>query len=246
MHSTKVLLPVVALAVVTIILILFHSTVLSWFQSSLSRQFIVGIDLTKGREEQARNDSLCIVNQILPILDVEDKIDVYVIHGRSEAQPLHILSSTMPSDKGSYEQGWKRAKEDAESLFKANWQDAVSHMQDQALSLRTDIFGFLQLCSSHRVPSRETMIILLSDMQQVGDGMNFEKEIPDSSTVRLCREGGLVSDLHGCKMYVLGCTATHGISNQHYRAIRTWWVTRFLPLTNAKLIAYSSDYEMNE
>jgi hypothetical protein len=83
-------------------------------------------------------------------------------------------------------------------------------------------------------------LILLTDGQQVGDGFNFEKTIPDERHLGKVKNAELMPDLGGVSVLLAGVTPTHNISNLHWRKLQSWW-TKYLKESGAEVAAVTSE-----
>lgn len=210
--------------------------------SSRPVHYQVATDLTKGREGQASSDSL-FIEHLFDKLTLSDEIEIYAMHSYTEAQVIEVVQYKMPDSRGPFGRVLARARDEVRQIFRTNWRKAVGQVVGTELAEKTDAFGFFRIAAANRSTTLDNVLFALSDMQQVGDGCNFEMEVPNHNTVKLCQRKNLVPDLSDFRLYVSGCTATHGISNGHYRALERWWVDEFFPLTGVKVSSYSSGYK---
>ena len=88
-------------------------------------------------------------------------------------------------------------------------------------------------------------LLILSDMRQVGRGMNFERPVADPAPLieRVKREQ-LIPALAGVEVLVLGAE-TRGIDESHWRRLKTFW-TEFFKVGGANLKAFSPNRRLTE
>jgi len=94
-------------------------------------------------------------------------------------------------------------------------------------------------------PEAKRRLLILSDMRQVGRGLNFEKTIGDPAPLieRVKREQ-MVPTLAGIEVWALG-VETRGIDEGHWRRIRSFW-TQFFRAAGADLKAFSPNRRLTE
>ena len=85
-------------------------------------------------------------------------------------------------------------------------------------------------------------LVVLSDMRQVGRGVNLERPITEGASVRLHRLSAV--NLQGVSVFVLGAH-TSGVDERHWRAIRTFW-TRFFREAGTTIRSYSPNRRLAE
>jgi len=109
------------------------------------------------------------------------------------------------------------------------------------MTATTDLRGMLRYLSEHRsqVEAREHVVVLLSDMQDVEPGRwSFERAPPAPELLETWQKMDMVTDLAGSTVYVFRCGPAHGIGNDHYRAIRSFW-EQYFDAAGAELAAYT-------
>jgi hypothetical protein len=88
-------------------------------------------------------------------------------------------------------------------------------------------------------------LLILSDMRQVGRGLNFEKSVgnPGQLLERVKRED-VLPRLDGVEVWILGADTT-GIEEAHWRRIRAFWA-EFFKAAGAELKAFSPNRRLPE
>ncbi len=95
------------------------------------------------------------------------------------------------------------------------------------------------------VADAKKRLLILSDMRQVGRGLNFERAVGDAAALveRLKREG-TISELRGVEVWALG-VETRGLDEGHWRRLRSFW-TDYFKAAGADLRAFSPNRRLGE
>jgi len=206
------------------------------------RNIIVAADITAGREEELPKDFEA-VRKLMDKANPGDKIEVFLIHSRAEAEQEAIFTVQMPNDEGPMGMAFIRAQKGAQQSFKECWDRNIQALLgDSSLVQRTDLFGFFRFVS-HRAEfrkSKKPVLIVLTDGQEVGDGFNFERAIPTDHDLTMAEKAELLPDLSGVNATLAGMTPTHNITNLHWRKLESWW-KEYLKEAGAVVTAISSD-----
>jgi len=189
------------------------------------RHIIVGVDITAGRENEVPKDFRA-VQRLLENAEPGDKIEIYLIDSRSESSQEAIFSVQMPEDEGPMGMALKKAKKGAQQSLSECWDKSINKvLGDNHLVQQTDLFGFFRFVSQKEEfrKSGSPVLILFTDGQQVGDGFNFEKNIPDKNDLMRAKEDDFIADLRNINVSLAGVTPTHAITNSHWRRLQAWW-----------------------
>jgi len=189
------------------------------------RYTIIAADITAGRENELGKDFDAIKKTVAKAR-LGDKIEIFLIHSRAESSQEAIFLAEMPEEPGPMGIALTRAQKAASQSFADCWNRSVKTLLgDKQIVQQTDLFGFLRFVSQKQLfrKARKPVLILLTDAQQVGDGFNFERNIPDEHDLRKARELDLIADLSGISVTMAGVTPTHNISNAHWRRLQSWW-----------------------
>jgi hypothetical protein len=176
-----------------------------------------------------------------------DRCEVYLIHGQAESSQECIFRAVMPDAPGPVGQSLERARQKAIADWQEYRKTSVFTVKNATQANSTDLFGFCRFAGhkqgfkSHDHP----YLILFTDAQQVGDGMNLEKKAPDDTDIETIRKKGLLPDLKDIRVVMAGVTPTHGITNAHWRTLQTFW-ENFLKATGASSIEFSSERNITE
>ncbi len=206
------------------------------------RYIIVGIDITEGRENEVPKDFKAIQG-LLTKTNPGDKIEVFLIHSRSESAQEALFVAEMPGDEGPMGVSLERAQKAAQRCLEDRWKKKIgTFLADKQFVQQTDLFDFFRFVSQkkefHR--SKRPILMLFTDGQQVGDGFNFERKVPDRQDLTKVKGNDLMADLKGISVTLLGCTATHNISNYHWRKLQAWWGA-YLKEAGAETISITSE-----
>lgn len=207
-----------------------------------NKYVIIAVDITAGREKELQKDFEAI-QKLLKKVHLADKVEIFLIHSRAESEQEAVCSIEMPYKPGPMGLELSRAKKAAEQIFSRCWEEKVQPLigTDRFVQ-RTDLFGFFRFVSQ-RAEFRKhnnSILVLLTDGQQVGDGFNFEKTPPNEGGLANARANNLLPDLSGIKVLIAGFTPTHNISNSHWRVLQSWW-REYLKQAGAEIASISSE-----
>lgn len=111
----------------------------------------------------------------------------------------------------------------------------------------SDVIGALARAALEfeEAPDAKKRLVILSDMRQVGRGLNFEKTVaePGPLVERVKREQ-MTPALAGVEVLVLGAE-TRGIDDGHWRRLRSFW-TEYFKAAGAELKAFSPSRRLTE
>jgi len=145
-----------------------------------------------------------------------------VVLGVTEASfstpPLFVQTSPKNAGRfGEYLSAW-RGKAIRE------WRLVAERLQPSAKG--SDILGALARASTEfaELPQASKTLILLSDMRQVGQGVNLEKR--PAPSVSSLEQGGLINRLPDVQVWMLG-VHTEGIDVGHWRELQAFWCQYF-------------------
>jgi hypothetical protein len=206
------------------------------------RHFVIGLDITAGREGELEKDREAI-GAIIRDARIKDHFEVYLIHSRAESEQEAILNIKMPASPGPAGHALVQAKRKADEAWQQCWSRVNALRKNKEKQQQTDLVGFFRYCIYQKpdfAGSKYPCLILFTDGQQTGDGYNFEKHAPtDADLIRMVKEG-FMPDMSNIAVWFSGVTPTHGITNSHWRKIQTFWST-FAKSAGARSVAVSSD-----
>ncbi len=226
-----------------------HVAVLAGVIQKSPRNIVIGMDITAGREGELSKDKKAI-DKLIKNLDAGDRISVYLIHSRAESEQEELFSLSLPESIGPMGQVLIRAKKTAEQEWDVCWQKKIMPLvdSDQAkLKQRTDLFGFMRFISSQKaelLTHKKAFLIVFTDGQHVGDGFNFEKRQPSENDIEKAEKSDFIPDLHNIRLFFVGMTPTHRISNDHWRQIQKFWKA-YGNISGAKRVNVSSERNIN-
>lgn len=152
-----------------------------------------------------------------------------------------LFSATSPAEAGRFGE----YLDDWRSRTLRSWAKRAVGLKPIARG--SDVIGALSRATIEfeEAPGAKRRLLILSDMRQVGLGLNFEKPIGDPKQIleRLKREG-MLPELRGVEVSALGVD-TRGIEESHWRRVRTFW-TEFFKAAGADLKAYNPTRRLPE
>lgn len=206
------------------------------------RYTIIGWDITAGRESELDKDRAAIA-ELVKNARLGDKLEVYLIHSRSESEQEAVFASEMPEDAGAAGQGLVRAKQRADKEWANCWNEKITHLLSSEKKQRTDLFGFMRFVTSQKPEFQEhkhPMLVLFTDGQQVGDGFNMERHAPTSAQLKQLIGSDLMPELNGVNISFAGFTPTHNVTNAHWRKLQNFW-KEYAKEAGAESISITSD-----
>ena len=205
------------------------------------RYTIVGIDVTLGREQELEKDREAVA-KLLEGLVTGDRVEVYLVHGQAESAQQRVFQAVMPEAEGPVGQALARERQKAINEWKECWESKIVAETRSTQAYRTDLFGFCRFAGSkqgfrsHKTPC----LVLLTDAQQVGDGLNMERKMPTEDDLGRLKEQDLLPSLKSIRVVMAGVTPTHSISNAHWRGLRSFW-EEYLKTSGATSVEFSSE-----
>jgi hypothetical protein len=199
------------------------------------------VDLSRSieaREEFPRNVA-AVEGLLRRIREPRHRVVILPIMGASFSAPV-LLADTAPRDLGQYGEHLARWQQ----RVLERWRTVKGGLAPTAGG--TDVFGALARaaveCEGAKGPCQ---VILLSDMRQVGRGVNLER--PGASPARLVADAqrqGLVPRLHGARVWALG-VHTAGIDERQWASLRAFW-TEYFRLADSALVAFTPNRRLTE
>jgi hypothetical protein len=210
------------------------------------RYTLVGIDVTSGREQELEKDREAVA-KLIEVMVTGDRVEVYLIHGQAESAQQRVFQAGMPEAEGPVGQALARERQKAIREWQECWESKVIAATRSTQSNRTDLFGFCRFAGSkqgfrsHKAPS----LVLLTDAQQVGDGLNMERKIPTEGDLERLKQQHMLPSLTGIRVVMAGVTPTHSISNAHWRGLRSFW-EEYLKTSGAASVEFSSERNLTD
>jgi hypothetical protein len=210
------------------------------------RYTIVGIDVTRGREEELTKDRDAVAKLVEGMV-AGDRLECYLIDGHAESAQQRVFQAAMPEAEGPVGQVLAREKKKAVVQWQECWDAQVAGGAGSPQTNRTDLFGFLRFASAKEAfaAHKDPRLVLLTDAQQVGDGVNMERRVPTEDDLTRLEQEKLLPRLTGIRVVMAGVTPTHGISNAHWRGLRRFW-SAFLKECGAASAEFSSERNLAE
>lgn len=188
------------------------------------RHTVIGVDITAGREEELPKDWETI-SLLIGHARPGDKLEVYLIHSRAESDQEAIFVMELPAEAGPAGQVLVRAKQQVAERWARCWEEELVPMLSSKKKQRTDLFGFMRFVASKPgfMASAHPEVILFTDGQHVGDGINMERRIPEKDFLSNLWNEGLIPEMTQVNFKILGITPTHGVTNAHWRQVKSFW-----------------------
>ena len=208
-----------------------------------SLQLVMALDLTQsvaGRGYDQETDytkNVAAARQLLLLLPPGTKITVLAITDQSFSRPYILLSARIPRDKGPL------LFEDRVAIARNRLgNELAGKLRSVKPGFReTDVFGALVLAGDIFKDSGDgrRVLVLFSDMRQATRDLNLEspREVGVAEALRRARRQGLVADLQGIEIYVLGADDA-GKSVAYWTSLRDFWKAYFRQ-AGASLKSYS-------
>lgn len=205
------------------------------------RHTVIGLDITAGREQELAKDRQAIAD-FIGNARLGDRIEVFLIHSKSESDQEAVFIAELPTQAGAVGQELVRAKKRIENDWAECWDKKVVPLMTSDRKQRTDLFGFMRYVSTKNdfLAQEEPVLIMFTDGQQVGDGVNMEKRIPTGEQLTALQDEGLVPELENLTVNFMGVTPTHGVTNAHWRKLQTFW-KEYGTTANVRSVKVTSD-----
>ncbi|MBI3825646.1 MAG: hypothetical protein HY294_06610 [Candidatus Rokubacteria bacterium] len=151
---------------------------------------------------------------------------------------FRALSPAEAGRFGEYLDDWRSAALRA-------WKKRAANLKP--LARGSDVIGAVSRAAIEfeEAPGATRRLLILSDMRQVGRGLNFEKPMGDSKQIleRVKREG-MIPELRSVEVWALGVD-TRGIEESHWRRLKVFW-SEFFKGAGADLKAFSPNRRLPE
>jgi hypothetical protein len=204
---------------------------------------IVALDLTKSSEtvtfdgSSEFNKNRAAMEEIVKRLaEPGMRIVVLGITGRSWSRPAIVAETVIDPDPGFF---GERLEASRRSLV-ANLRKKTSSLMPTATE--SDVLGAALLASQivELCKPRSPLIVFLSDMRQSGKGVDLEHapRIETERELKRARELGLVANLNGASVYVLGANSS-GRTVLYWQSLRRFW-EEYFRAAGADLRAFTS------
>src|SRR6202158_3642199 len=192
---------------------------------------VVAVDLTasvagaNGLDQKTElQRDVAAVGKLLATVPAGSRVTVIGITDRSFAQPYVLLSARLDGNEGYF----KERIASAHQQLLATWQKR-SHSLVVNFK-QTDLLGALVMSSQAFEPKEghHNVLVIFSDMRHETRALNLAKllVVPVQPTLNKVERGGLVPDLNGIEVYVLGVDAA-GKSVRYWNSLRDFWLAYF-------------------
>jgi hypothetical protein len=211
-----------------------------------TRYVVVGLDITAGREGELQKDREGIT-RLVKGMKPGDILEVYLIHSRAQSEQEAVFRAALSENPGPANKQFNRARQAAEQSWEECWEKNVMSLATSDRKQQTDLFGFLLFVAEQKpefMSHKEPVLVMLTDGQQVGDGCNMERRAPGTADLERAKDNDLVADLGNVRVVFAGMTATHQVSNAHWRKLRTFW-KRYAAAAGVRSVALSSERRLD-
>lgn len=177
------------------------------------RQMIVVVDLSGSQSGGRRAEAKRASDVVVDGMTFNDRLVLLSIHQRSALEDDAVQwdetfpTPRTPEDPNSLDQEELEAARRAAHSVVAN---VFGHESAGQLPA-TDLFATFHAVGEYILDSdgRPTTVVLLSDMLQSAHGMEMSDAVPGEDWIRQQQEQGLLPDLRGACVIVIGADATH-------------------------------------
>jgi hypothetical protein len=180
---------------------------------SSPRQYIILLDLSMSRSNEARNEGIEFLNGLTKNLNFGDRVTLLQVQQTGLIDhPKHWTDSMpLPLDPPYVtSRDNKQLAAEQESVRDAI--KVLSQLPPGDKVLHTDLITTLNLSGeyAHEFSTQQTTLILLSDMLQSSSGIEMDhlKRMPQASWVDAQKNLGLIPKLSGACVVVVGADAT--------------------------------------
>lgn len=219
------------------------------FSAGVSRAYaaeplnlVVAVDLTASVARASGLDQktelqrdVAAVGKLLATVPAGSRVTVIGITDRSFAQPYVLLSARLDGNEGYFKERIATAHQQLLATWQKRSQSLVVSFQ------QTDLLGALVMSSQVFEPreGHRNVLVIFSDMRHETRSLNLARlaVVPVQSTLSEIERGGLVADLNGIEVYVLGVDAA-GKSVGYWNSLRDFWLAYF-GKAGAKVRLYS-------
>ena len=228
---------------------MFGIVLLSIFGWGMSRAYaaeplnlVAAIDLTasvggaSGLDHKTELErDVASVGKLLVTVPAGSRVTVIGITDRSFAQPYVLLSARVDDNEGYFKERIRNAHQQLLTAWQKRSESLVENFK------QTDLLGALVMSSQVFIPKEghRNVLMIFSDMRHETRGINFARLslVPVQPTLDKVRRDGLLADLNGIDVYVLGVDAA-GKSVGYWNSLRDFWLAYF-GKAGARLRAYS-------
>jgi hypothetical protein len=202
---------------------------------------VIAVDLTAsekitdhdGQSQFEKNSKA--VGELLATVTAGSKIAVIGITDNSFGQPYVLLSATISDDPGYFQERLASARRQLVNAWKKR------SVQIEPSAKNTDILGCMLLAGElfRNEQGATKMLVVYSDMRNTTDGVNFEtaRNIDAQTTLTEFKQRGLLPDLQGVEVKVLGADAS-GLNKSQWNRVKQFWEA-YLIAAGANIAEYS-------
>jgi hypothetical protein len=203
---------------------------------------VVAVDLSaseavKGHDGQSQfSKNIQGVTRLLALVPAGSKVTIIGITENSFAEPYILLSASVSDDEGYFGERLAAARQEIVRI----WRKRAAQLEPRAKC--TDLLGALLVASEtfgKTSPNSKKILVVYSDMRQETHTLNLEGLVAlrVDSTIADLQRRGLLADLTGVTVYVLGADSA-GRQISQWRALTQFW-TAYFKKVGARLRGYS-------
>jgi hypothetical protein len=208
------------------------------FSAGMSRAYaaeplnlVVALDLTasvagaRGLDQKTElQHDVSAVGKLLATIPADSRVTVIGITDRSFARPYVLLSAHVDGNEGYFKERIASAHRQLLATWQKRSQGLLENFQ------QTDLLGALVMSAQVFEPKagHRNVLVIFSDMRHETRSLNFSRlaVVPVGSTLGKVECGGLIADLNGIDVYVLGVDAA-GKSVAYWNSLRNFWLAYF-------------------
>jgi len=192
---------------------------------STGRQIIVAVDLSGSQSDGRRAEARRASDMIVDSMKFHDRLVLLRINQRSALEDDAVRwDETFPTPR-SPESPNSLDREELDAARRAAHSVVENVFGDASAGElpTTDLIATLHSAGEYVLDAngRPTTIVLLSDMLQSAHGVEMSREVPGVDWIQAQQERGLLPDLRGACVIVIGADPTHDTGV----AVREFWRT---------------------
>jgi len=220
-------------------------------QAARQKQIVCFIDFSETADWPARMEKMqaLVANSVIGKLSFNTKLIILPIDKASATGGKEILTGTT-LDEFDYipdmtsqvdeetvsKENLEKIKDSLKSIFNTRFPAILEERKGQARG--TDIFGALEEAKRYATNTKNTLVILLSDMMNWSADLKMEQSNFNASNLEKGLEKAPAVQLSGSSVFVFTGDVSY-IDAVHYNTVKSFW-KQYFQKNNMPLIDYSS------
>src|SRR5687767_13527208 len=205
--------------------------------TATGRQLILAADISPSQPQEVLREHAALASALVSRLSFGDRLVVLQVRDKGLSAADRGRSLTAPQPKNA-----KKILASDRRQLSAFHKTAVQMTKEvidprkSAVLTNTDLLATLQIAGQYFQDRgvRKPVLVIMSDMLQTVGDFNFERAAPpDNEWVQKQKEGGLIPDLRGACVVIVGADVTTPRALQ----IRRFW-EEYLRAANARVEQY--------